>query len=419
MKEKNKNTFFEDYENFHPKEPLEWLYALGFLESVNGDKKWCFRETFKAIRHFGKILYSTGVIDQKEKHEYFFGRWLNYKKDNTLKNGFHILDCDSYIYGNYPEYTIRFVDPENKIKGDLKYKANATPFWIAQDITGGWLPAGLGVFRYGFIPKNDIFGKLKIKDKKYDVRGKGYLEHVYGNLNYRKPVSRFSEFNRIISIYAKLITWWMGKQNVSFPRSIGFTTENTPLGYDWAWAIFDNEWSIFYGNLLFWMMDGPATGVLYLTKDDKTDIKFYNISYRYIQTKFVKDFDCLYPTEFEINAKDGKKKMYLHFKMTSKPLEAHNIFRKPIYWTGFILCEAPGYVEGYYKEGDKKIKLSGIAKLEPQRQISKFGHNSMKFNFLLPPKGVGVKFDFDFHYFKKKLSGNIQLMPRLKLKLNN
>jgi hypothetical protein len=260
---------------------------------------------------------------------------------------------------------------------------------------------------------------LTIKGRTYEVTGKGYMEHVYGNLLYRKPVSNFSELNKTFSIYAKLIGWWMQKQKVSFPKSIGFSTENSPLGYDWAWAYFDNGWSIFYGNLMFWLMDGPATGVLYLTKDKETNLRFSNITYHYIQTRKAENFDCIYPSEFEITAREGEKKMYLHFKMTSEIHETTSHFPNKSYWRGYIILESPGVVKGYYSDGDKKIKLSGITKIEPQRQISKLGHNSLKLNFLLPPKGVGVAFDFNSHFFKKKLKGNVQLIPRLKLKFNS
>jgi hypothetical protein len=422
MKESNKKQFILDYETVHPNEVIEWWYALGFLKSVKGNKKWCFREALKENRKLKGMTYITTFFDQNEDRIYHSGRFMSYKKvkkDKPINNGFLLSIYDAHIYGNFPDYYVRSKDVDNQIEADLKYNAKVTPFWIAQEITGGWLPAGLSFFRYGYIPKCDITGKLKINGKSYEVNGKGYMEHVYGNLIYRKPVSRISELKKTFSIYAKLFIWWMQKQVVRFPKSIAFTTENSPLGYDWTWAVFDNGWSIFYGNLLSWMMEGPATGVLYLSIDEKTRLRFSNISYRYIQTKNAKELDCIYPTEYEITARKGKKKMYLHFKMTSESHEGVLKFPNNKYWRGYILAEAPGIVEGYYSEGDKKIKLSGIAKIEPQRQISKFGHNSLKLNFLLPPKGLGVIFDFDSHFFRKKLKGNIQLIPNLKLKFNS
>jgi hypothetical protein len=422
MKENNKNKFIRDFDKLHPSELVEWWYALGFLNSINDDKKWCFRLSLKEIRRLGGMIYSTTFYDQNENHKYSYEIYINYKRekrDEPLENGYRLNAYDAHITGKLPDYDVRYTDKENQIKVDLKYKAKATPFWIAQYITSGWLPAGLSFFRYGYIPKNDISGKVIFKGKDYKVTGKGYMEHVYGNLLYRKPFSKVSELNKIFSIYSRLISWWMQSQKVGFPRSIGFTTENSPLGYDWAWAYFDNGWSIFYGNLLFWMMEGPATGILYLTREKETNLRFSNITYHYIQTRFSKTFDCIYPTEFEIIARKEKKEMYLHFKMTSEIHETTSHFPKNSYWRGYIILESPGIVEGYYKDGDKRIKLSGIAKIEPQRQISKLGHNSLKLNFILPPKGVGVKFDFNSHFFKKKLKGNVQLKPRLKLKFKS
>jgi len=49
--------------------------------------------------------------------------------------------------------------------------------------------------------------------------------------------------------------------------------------------------------------------------------------------------------------------------------------------------------------------------MEPQRQISKLGHNSLKLDFLLPPKGVGIDADFNSHYLKKRITTRIHLVP--------
>lgn len=422
MKKNKIKQFMHDYETVHSNEIIEWWYALGFLKSVNDNKKWCFKVSLKENRKLDGMIYVTTLFDQNEDRLYHFEKFISYKKvkkDNPINNGFRLSIYDSYIYGNYPDYNVRFKELKNKIEADLKYNAKVKPFWIAQNITSGWLPAGLSFFRYGYIPKCDIAGKLKINEKIYEVNGQGYMEHVYGNLIYGKPVAGLSELKKTISIYAKLITWWMQNQVVRFPKSIAFTTENSPMGYDWSWAVFSNGWSIFYGNFLSWMMEGPATGILYLTMDEKTRIRFSNISHRYIQTKYAKEFDCVYPTEYEITASEGKKKMFLHFKMTSESHGGIIKFPNNKYWQGYILLEAPGIVEGYYSDGDKKIELKGIAKIEPQRQVSIFGHNSLKLNFLLPPKGLGITFDIDSHFLRKKLKGNIQLIPHLKLKFNS
>ena len=87
----------------------------------------------------------------------------------------------------------------------------------------------------------------------------------------------------------------------------------------------------------------------------------------------------------EINATKGKEKIYMKFKMTAEPREYFSRFVSGIkYFLGISIIEAPGIVEGYYDNGKKRTKLTGICKFEPQRQVSKSGHNSLFINILKP-----------------------------------
>ena len=121
----------------------------------------------------------------------------------------------------------------------------------------------------------------------------------------------------------------------------------------------------------------------------------------------------------EITAKNGREKLHLIFKMTTKTREYVSRFPQAKFWQGFVICESSGVVNGYYQDGDKKTKLSGLCKLEPQRQISILGHNQLRVDFIKPPKGVGISFDLDSHFLKKKISAKLQLTPSFKFKFKS
>ena len=216
----------------------------------------------------------------------------------------------------------------------------------------------------------------------------------------------------------KLFRWRFHNSKIKIPKSIKFSTENNPLGYDWAWALFDNGWSLFYGNALFWIMEGPAFGTIILTKDGKNYKEFGNIQFRYNKIKYSNNYDFYYPVELNLKAELGNEKLQLNFKMETNAGEYTHRFTGDDYFLGFVICEAPGIVDGFYFDCKKEIKLNGICKIEPQRQVSRVGHNSLKIDFLKPPKGVGITMDFDSHYFKKKIKTNIQLAPIPKIKCN-
>jgi len=76
----------------------------------------------------------------------------------------------------------------------------------------------------------------------------------------------------------------------------------------------------------------------------------------------------------------------------------------------------PCRMKGIYSDDEKIIDLLGDCKHAPQRQPSKLGHNSLIIDFIKPPKGVGMSFDFDSHYLNKKMFFGLQLAPHLKIK---
>ena len=210
-----------------------------------------------------------------------------------------------------------------------------------------------------------------------------------------------------------MIGQWICNNKIKIPKSLKFCTENSPFGYDWALALLDNGWSIFYGNTMFWFMEGPVAGLLILTRDGKTYEEWFNINFKYIKTQKAKELDFYYPTEMEINATKGKEKIYMKFKMTAEPREYFSRFVSGIkYFLGISIIEAPGIVEGYYDNGKKRTKLTGICKFEPQRQVSKSGHNSLFINILKPPEGFGISINLDSNILRRKIFCKIHLLPK-------
>lgn len=422
MNEKNKNPWTPEDEREHESSVLEWWCPEAFFKTIEDNKKWHLNAAFSEGR--GKStkvesLFKMTLFDQ-DNDKYFKYLSRSYKKlvkEKPSNDGFDIRYNDSYMEGLYPDYEIRFNDLENDIILDFKLHAKSMPHWVAQDITDGWLPLALGFYRYGFIPKMDLSGTMNINDRRFKIKGVGYFEHVWGDFSYYKPLSVISGLKKSLSTYSKLIGWWLKDNKIKIPRSITFSSENNPLGYDWVWAVLDNGWTIFYGNIMFWVMKGPATGTLILSKDDKTYQEWSNISFRYTKMDYGKNYDFYYPTELEITARKGKEKLHLRFTMTNECREYVSRYSGVKYWLDVVVCEAPGTVQGYYFDGEKKIKLSGFCKIEPQRQITVLGHNSLKIDFLLPPDGLGCSLELNSHFLRKKIFSEIQLAPRPKIRL--
>jgi hypothetical protein len=410
----------EDEREHYPPCLMEWWAAEAFFTSIEDKKKWslkvAFTEWYENPQKIGSISNITLFNQDDDKH-YVYCKRDDSKRLKSEIDTFYVQFEDSFMKGSFPVYNMRFINPKYDIEVNLKLEAESYPHWIAQEITNGWLPMGFGLYRYGFIPRTKLTGKLRVKDKTYNIEGIGYFEHVWGDFDYDKPFYT-ATFKKALKINLSLIRWWLKNNKIKIPKSITFTSENNPFGYDWAWAVFDNNWSIFYGNSMFWIMDGPAMGILVLTKDGKKYISFPKIRFHYNKLKYADDYDFYYPTELQINAIKGVQKLDLTFKMTTTPREYISIFPYAKYiWIGLAICEIPGVVEGYYYNGLTKTKLSGICKIEPQRQIEIIGHNKLKIDIKKPPKGVGIKLDFESHYFMKKLFFNLQFAPRPKINI--
>jgi hypothetical protein len=413
------NPWTPEDERGHTDRTLEWWSVIGFFTSKEDKKQWSLKvvlsEGYIEPKHNGSLL-SIALLDRETNHHYTY---LVRHADSQIqfrRDTFDVHHNESFLTGSYPEYKGHFRDPDHDIDIDFTVHATALPHWAAQDATNGWLPMALGFFRYGFIPKNTLTGTIKIKDKLFSFEGVGYFEHIWGDFSYHNPLSHGNNRIKTISTYVHLFRWWLRNRKIHVPTTIKFSNENNPLGYDWVWSILDNGWTIFYGNLLCWMMEGPATGILILSKDGKTYTEFNDIHFRYNKVQNAKTYDFEYPTDMEISATNKKETLHLRCTMTSEPREFISRFSKGKYWRGFVICESPGIISGSYQKNHEETILTGVCKIEPQRQVSILGHNSLRIDLLKPPQGVGISLELDSHYLGKKISARLQLVPKPSLK---
>jgi hypothetical protein len=329
-----------------------------------------------------------------------------------LKKKLDLAYEDSTVKGGFPEYVLHLDRPNKGFRVDIDFHARSAPHWIAQDVTNGVLPFGFNFYKYGYIPNSTLTGKMLLANETLDLEGKGYIEHVWGDWSYENPFSRVANMKKTLETYKKLGAWWLSHHQPRFPDSLGFTTENNMFGYDWAWGVFDNDWSVFFGNILFWLYEGPAFGVLTLTPDGMEYWDFCDISYRYNKVHYVKEFDIYFASDIELDAWLDDKQVHLRFFLNTTCYDYIDRFEHEGFYKAFILSEMPGEMIGWFQQGENRIELHGDCKLMPLRQPSSLGHNALRFVFLKPPKGFGVDIDFNSHYLQKHFAVQMHLLPK-------
>jgi hypothetical protein len=415
------NIWTTEDDREHPESAMEWWALETFFKTGESDKYFSLKADFTewiVSKPKGEgSLFKFTLYDPVKDKTYFQDTRDNFNRLKSSENKFEVYFRESYIKGSYPNYEMYFKDEKNKIEVKLKYTAEAHPHWIAQEITNGWLPLGLGCYRYGFVPKGKITGSMKYEGKEYKIEGFGYFEHVWGEFTYHKLIENLRGIKKSIDVYAKHIGNLKKNIKIKIPDKLVLSNDNNPFGYDWFWAVLNNGWSLFYGNMMVWLMQGPVAGPLILTKDGVKYEEFYKANFKYNKIQHAKDYDFTYPREFQITAEKDNKKIHLKCKMTTDAREYITKFPRGKYWIGLSICEAPGTIEGYYQDEKGKTKLKGVCKIEPQRQISILGHNKLTVDFLKPPKGVGVAFDLHSHFLKKDLFINLQFAPKPKIKI--
>jgi len=412
-KVKNKNPWTPQDEGSHHPIMREWWTFENIFKTLEDKRKWnlmvimsynleapsCFYQIVLFDLTSKKCVFRKDIDDNVEKFEHKKNKLdLKYKK-NTAK-------------GLYPNYVLHFEEEKQSFHVDMKLESRSPPHWISQDITNGEIPIGLNFYKYGYIPNNKITGNMVFEGKKYSIEGKGYLEHVWGEWSYQNPFKKVSNVRKTLGVYTNLGKWWISQHKPKIPEKIAFTTENNMFGYDWAWGVFDNDWSIFYGNILFWLCKGPAFGYLSLTTDRGEYFDFSDISFNYNKNIYVKDYDIYFPSDFDISARLDDKKLDLKFYLDTNSYEYIDPFKKKGFYKAFILSEMPGKMIGTYKDSKQTIKLEGDCKMMPLREPSSLGHNRIEIDILKPPKGVGLGFDFNSHYLKKRIESKINFAPK-------
>lgn len=419
QKDKQKNPWTPEDEGDHYPSMKEWWCIETLFKTLDDNKKWNLKASFAYeletpscffIYHLFDIT-SKKCVARKSIND-------NIKNLSYKKNKVDVKYKKSSIVGLYPNYSIHIEDDKHDFSADMKYKAKILPHWSAQDSTNGYLPFGFDYYRYGWLLNCDLLGNLKLRGKTHKIKGKGYLERAWGNFSYANPLQKLSGFRKTISTYGHLINWWFSHFQPRIPDRIAFTTENNPFGYDWFWGIFDNDWSIFYGNSLFWVSEGPAFGVLTLFTEGNNYIDFSNVSFHYNKSLYVKEYDMYYPCDFTINAKLEDKIFKLRVWPVCEGYEYIDKLKEDGFYRAFIMPEIPGRMKGIFKNDKKTLELEGDCKIVQQRQPSKLGHNSLKIDFIKPPKGIGISFDLNSHFLKKKMFSKIQLVPNPKIKLS-
>jgi hypothetical protein len=417
MKEnsESQDIWSADDEKNHFPSTIEWWCMEGFFHRLSDKKRFSFKTTFTEWyelhpKNIGS-LFNLSLFN-RETGDHFM-QYTRNENDRLVskKDEFHVAYEECFLKGRYPLYEMKMHNRNKNIELDLQYRASSLPYWVAQKATNGHLPMGLGSYRYGFIPNGELKGCMVVDGEKFDISGFGYYEHVWGNFSYTNPFRNLSEYHKTFLTYLKLIGRQIEGVKPLFPRKLVLATENNPLSFDWAWAVLDNGWSVFYGNFLFWIMQGPVMGTLIVCKDGKQYEELKNISFKYNKTAFSKSKGFCYPTDFEITAQGKNETIHLHFVMEQQAGEYLRFFNDSTLYCGYAIVESPGTVSGIVDSKHQKTSLSGTCKIEIQRQISKLGHNSVAFDFLLPPDGLGLCVDVDSHYLTKKMNACVKLFP--------
>ena len=418
-KDKEKNPWTPEDEGNHYPTMKEWWCIETLFKTLEDNRKWNLKASFAYELETPSCFFIYHLFDMTSK-KLVARKAINddIKKLTHKKNKVDIKYEKNSIIGLYPDYKIKIEDNKQDISANFNYKAKIFPHWSAQDSTNGYLPIGLDYYRYGWLLNCKLSGNLKLKEKSLKVNGTGYLERAWGNWSYTNPFKKLSGLRKTISTYANLFDWWISENNPKIPDRISFTTENNPFGYDWFWGIFENDWSIFYGNSLFWISEGPAFGVLTLFTEGNQYIDFGNVSFRYNKSLYVKEYDIYYPVDLTIFAKKKDKNLELRVWPVCKEYEYIDKFEGNRFYRAFIMPEIPGRMKGTLKDGNKTTQLEGDCKIVQQRQPSKLGHNSLKINIIKPPNGIGVSAEYEFNYFKKKGFTKLQLAPRPRFSFN-
>jgi len=408
----------EDEGDHYPSQKEWWCFETLF-KTIDDGKKWNLKCSmdyrYEPVKDCFITYYLFNITDKKLEVE----KALNddFNKLSFKKGKLDIKYENFTITGLYPNYKIVIEDKKQDFKIDLDIKAKIPPHWSAENVTNGYLPIGLGYYRFGWILNSDLNGTLYLKGRNYSVKGIAYCEHAWGNWSYKNPFKDVSNIKKTVSIYGNLVNHWLKQHKPKIPDTIEFNSNNDPVGYDWFWGVSENNISVFFGNAMFWVSRGPSFGVLTVFKDNEF-LDFFDVDFQYNKIAFIKKVDLDYPTDITVNGRLDDKKIKLRVWSELKANEYIYEFPNKGYYKAIIMCEMPAKMQGFYEDKENNLEINGDCKFVPQRQPTSIGYNSLKIDFLKPPKGLGLSFDFNSHFFKKRIFSSIQFAPKPRIKFN-
>ncbi len=410
------NPWTPEDEGDHEPVLKEWWTTELLFTTLNDRKRWNLMTSFSYEHDTPSCFYQYVLFDITSK-KCVLHTDLNddISKFHHMKNRVDLRYETSTFTGLYPRYQLHLQHDDKEFLIDAEYRAQSLPHWITQDITHGYLPMGFNCYRYGFLPNIDIQGTLTFQGKPQAFTGKAYIEHVWGNWSYKNPFRTLVGVRKTLATYAALSRWWLAHHPLRIPDSIEFSSENNILGYDWVWGVCDNNWSLFYGNTLLWVSEGPSFGALCVTPDGKHYWEFSNVTFKYNSLLYLRDYDIYYPKDFELTGRLDDKTIHLKFVSTTESYVYIDPLTRSRLYDAYILGELPGELEGTFTDREKTVPLKGRCKMVPLRQAPHKGHTAIRFEFDKPPKGIGMTVTLDSHHFKKHIVKTVKLSPRPRL----
>jgi len=385
----------------------EW-WNVDAVMTLDSGARWTLTSSFEYERETPACNLFLTLFNLSSGVRYSLGSYgdpigtLSFEK-NRVDLRYH----DSWMQGSYPSYHVHF-EREN-VTVDLQLEATTPPKWVADGISDAVLPMGLGSYRYGFIPRCDVSGTLTMDNVTQSCTGTGYYEHVWGNWTYSNPLQGGSA-PETIRAYGRLASWWLSHRS-DLPASIGLATESNPFGYDWIWASFDNGWSMFYGNIPFWVSEGPAFGILYLVSPQGRYLTFSDIDFCYGDMAYAPGYDAYYPTSIGLTARHGDHHVSLNCSMACDVHTYLDTNLSSSFWRAIYLWESPGPATGVYRNGSETVYLDGTCEIEPMRQVSVLGHNALDLTMRSPRDGLGVDCRVVSHFFGVAVRFRCRMLP--------
>jgi len=389
-----------------------------------GCEWWCFHSsvTLQSGTHLDiltEFQYSTKAVNRSDINVvlflfYCFNRDTGQVFDFTQsfvnkgnqsgpfsfkKNRLDISFGNCTIKGLYPSYSVYVENEDKSFIMNISLNATSSSHWVAQNISNGYFPWGLGWARYGFIPRLDVVGNITFNGTTSRSCGNAYYEHLWGNFSYLITLKSPSEFRAFVKNLPKIIPFmkWIWTEQSRTSSQLKLSTSNH-YGYDWIWGTFTNGWSVHLG--FFHTMGGEVS----LTPDGQTFWDLANLSVKYTRLLYIPETDTYYPLDMDITARGGDKTLHLSLTTTTEPYLGVLV----IYPASRLCCGAggiqtAGIVEGYYTDSNQNISLQGNCTIGPFRQYPTTRFVSLDVARIRSPHATGFSIEIVSHLLGARL----------------